>query len=88
MNNSSLLNSVTKVSDLNNLSNANGTNFNAGRNSNDELLQKLNYLVYLLEEQRAQKSNYVTEEIILYIFLGIFIIFVLDKFSSPKKYIR
>ena len=55
---------------------------------NDELLQKLNYTIYLLEEQRAQKSNYVTEEIILYIFLGVFIIFILDKFRQPIKYTR
>lgn len=61
---------------------------NGNINSNDELLQKLNYTIYLLEEQRAQKSNYVTEEIILYIFLGIFIIFILDKFRQPGKYTR
>ena len=57
-------------------------------NTNDELLQKLNYVIYLLEDQRSQKSNYVTEEIILYIFLGVFIIFVIDKFSKPGKYTR
>ena len=64
------------------------TNQLTNSSSNDELLQKLNYTIYLLEEQRAQKSNYVTEEIILYIFLGIFIIFILDKFRQPGKYTR
>lgn len=64
------------------------TNQLTNSSSNDELLQKLNYMIYLLEEQRAQKSNYVTEEIILYIFLGIFIIFILDKFRQPGKYTR
>ena len=68
--------------------NTNQSNTMTNTMTNTELLQKLNYTIYLLEEQRSQKSNYVTEEIILYIFLGIFIIFVLDKFSRPGKYTR
>jgi hypothetical protein len=70
------------------ISNTNQPNTMINTMTNTELLQKLNYTIYLLEEQRSQKSNYVTEEIILYIFLGIFIIFVLDKFSRPGKYTR
>ena len=71
-----------------NPNNLNNNQNNIVTSRNDELLQKLNYMIYLLEEQRAQKSNYVTEEIILYIFLGIFIIFILDKFRQPVKYTR
>ena len=56
--------------------------------SNDVLLQKINYMVHLLEEQKDQKTNNVTEEVILYSFLGIFIIFVADSFSKVGKYVR
>ena len=56
--------------------------------SNPELSQKLDYLIHLLEEQREQKTGSVTEEIILYSFLGVFIIFVLDSFARAGKYTR
>ena len=37
--------------------------------SNDsELLEKLNYMITLLEEQRDEKTGQVTEELILYVF--------------------
>ena len=81
----------SQYTNVNNLTTLNSNMINPNREhnkTNTELLEKLNYVIYLLEEQRAQKSNYVTEEIILYIFLGIFIIFVLDKFSRPGKYTR
>ena len=63
--------------------NSNNSNFN-----NKELLTKLNYIVHLLEEHRSEKTNYITEELILYMFLGVFIIFVLDSFSKTAKYVR
>jgi hypothetical protein len=56
--------------------------------SNKELLTKINYIIHLLEEQRSEKTSYVTEELILYLFLGVFIIFVLDSFSKASKYVR
>ena len=59
---------------------------NAG--GNRELLEKLNYMIYLLEEQQNEKTGHVTEEVILYSFLGVFIIFVLDSFARAGKYIR
>jgi len=55
---------------------------------NDILLQKLNYMINLLEEKQDEKTNNVTEEIILYSFLGIFIIFIVDSFARVGKYIR
>jgi len=54
----------------------------------DVLLNKLNYMISLLEEKQDEKTNNVTEEVILYSFLGIFIIFVVDSFSKAGKYIR
>ena len=53
-----------------------------------ELLEKLNYMIFLLEEQRDERTGHVTEELILYLFLGIFTIFVLDTFVKTGKYSR
>jgi hypothetical protein len=54
----------------------------------DVLIQKLNYMINLLEEQQDTKTNNVTEEVVLYSFLGIFIIFVVDSFARAGKYVR
>jgi len=65
----------------------NNSNMN-GYQSQDVLLQKLNYMITLLEEQQDEKTNNVTEEVILYSFLGIFIIFIADTFVRAGKYTR
>jgi hypothetical protein len=57
-------------------------------NEQDILLQKLNYMIHLLEEKQDEKTNNVMEEVILYSFLGIFIIFVVDSFARVGKYVR
>lgn len=54
----------------------------------DVVMQKLNYMINLLEEQQDVKTNSVTEEVVLYSFLGIFIIFVVDSFARAGKYVR
>ena len=54
----------------------------------DLLLTKLNYMIHLLEEQRDERTGHVTEEIILYCFLGIFVIFIVDSFARVGKYVR
>jgi hypothetical protein len=55
---------------------------------NDVLLNKINYMINLLEEQQDERTNNVTEEVILYSFLGIFIIFLVDSFARVGKYTR
>jgi hypothetical protein len=55
---------------------------------NSILLEKLNYMIHLLEEQQDERTGNVTEEVILYCFLGIFIIFVIDSFVRVGKYVR
>jgi|688.fasta_scaffold52223_5 hypothetical protein len=55
---------------------------------NDILMEKINYMIHLLEEQQDEKSGSVTEEVILYSFLGIFIIFIVDSFYYVGKYTR
>jgi hypothetical protein len=57
-------------------------------NTNNPVIDKLNYIINLLEEQQDQRTNNVTEEIILYSFLGVFIIFVVDGFTRVGKYVR
>ena len=54
----------------------------------DELLEKLNYMIHLLEEQQEEKTSNITEELILYLFLGVFVIFVVDSFARAGKYTR
>lgn len=54
----------------------------------NKLLEKINYMIYMLEQQQNEKTNNITEEFILYLFLGVFIIFIVDAFSRSGKYIR
>ena len=56
--------------------------------SKDELLTKLNYMIQLLEENKDEKTENITEELVLYMFLGIFVIFVVDSFARAGKYTR
>ena len=56
--------------------------------ANDPLIAKLNHVIHLLEEQKDDKTSRVSEEIILYFFLGIFVIFIVDSFTRLGKYTR
>ena len=68
-------------------SSSNNTSNNTS-DSNQVLIEKLNYMINLLEEQQDQKTGSVTEEVVLYSFLGVFIIFVVDSFARVGKYVR
>jgi hypothetical protein len=68
--------------------NPNNVNTTDEYSSQDLLLKKLNYMITLLEEQQDEKTSNVTEEVILYSFLGIFIIFIADTFVKAGKYTR
>jgi hypothetical protein len=57
-------------------------------NLDNKLLEKINYMIHLLEEQQNEKTNNITEEFVLYTFLGVFIIFVVDSFARAGKYVR
>ena len=56
--------------------------------TNSVLIDKLNYMIHLLEEQQDDKVGSVTEDVVLYSFLGIFIIFIVDSFARVGKYVR
>ena len=47
--------------------------------------KKINYMINLLEEQKDVKTKNITEELILYCFLGIFVIFLIDSFVKIGK---
>jgi len=54
----------------------------------DELMKKVNYMIHMLEQQGVEKTANITEEFILYTFLGVFIIYIVDSFSRSGRYIR
>ncbi len=54
----------------------------------NRIVEKINYMIHMLEQQQNEKTSNITEEFILYTFLGVFIIFVVDSFSRTGKYIR
>lgn len=57
-------------------------------NNNEELMERINYMIYLLEEQKNEKTGSVHEEMVLYSFLGVFVIFIVDSFARAGKYCR
>ena len=57
-------------------------------NNNSEITEKLNYLIHLIEDQKDEKVGHVTEELILYSFLGVFVIYIVDSFARVGKYVR
>ena len=63
---------------------------NIGTNNmfNDKMMEKINYMIHLLEETKKEKTANITEEFILYTFLGVFVIFVVDSFSRSRRYTR
>jgi len=64
------------------------SNIGIHTDTDNKLLEKINYMIHLLEEQQSEKTNNITEEFILYTFFGVFIIYVLDSFARTGKYIR
>jgi hypothetical protein len=56
--------------------------------ANDGIMQKLNYITHILEDIQMEKTSNITEELILYTFLGVFTIFIVDSFARVGKYHR
>ena len=53
-----------------------------------ELLSKLNHIIQMFEEQKEIRTNQKNEEVVMYCFLGIFVIYVLDSFVYIGQYKR
>ena len=58
------------------------------KSTNQEMLTKLNSIIEMFEDQKEIKNGQKNEEIVLYCFLGIFIIYIMDSFVSIGKYSR
>ena len=52
------------------------------------LIDKINYMIHLLEAQQVEKTSNITEEFLLYSLLGVFVIFTVDSFSRSSTYKR
>jgi len=59
----------------------------SGQNNN-QLMEKLNYMIHLLEEQQKEPTQNILEEFALYGLLGIFMIYIVDSFAKVGKYTR
>jgi hypothetical protein len=67
----------------------NSTNsFEPKRHNNQELLDKMNKILEMFEDQKEIKTGQKNEEIVLYCFLGVFIIYIMDSFVNIGKYSR
>jgi hypothetical protein len=55
---------------------------------NSQLMEKLNYMIRLLEEQQKEPTQNIMEEFVLYGLLGVFMIYLVDSFARAGKYIR
>ena len=58
------------------------------RTTNNEMLTKLNNILEMFEDQKEIKTGQKNEEIVLYCFLGVFVIYIMDSFVNIGKYSR
>jgi hypothetical protein len=58
------------------------------RHTNQELLDKMNKILEMFEDQKELKTGQKNEEIVLYCFLGVFIIYIMDSFVNIGRYSR
>lgn len=59
------------------------------RNSeSNPMVDKLDYLIHMAESAQDHRTGHVAEELVLYSFVGVFVIFVVDSFARAGKYTR
>ena len=66
----------------------NQSSSNIQQQTSGDLMEKINYIIDMLEDQKDYKTNSIFEDLILYAFLGIFVIFIVDSFARSSKYVR
>ena len=54
----------------------------------NEMLTKLNSILEMFEDQKEIKTGQKKEEVVLYCFLGVFVIYIMDSFVNIGKYSR
>ena len=62
--------------------------FEPKKQTNQELLHKMNKILEMFEDQKEIKTGQKNEEIVLYGGLGLFIIYILDAFVNIGRYSR
>lgn len=58
------------------------------KQTNQELLHKMNKILEMFEDQKEIKTGQKNEEIVLYCFLGVFIIYIMNSFVDIGRYSR
>jgi len=58
------------------------------KHTNQELINKMNKILEMFEDQKEIKTGQKNEEIVLYCFLGVFIIYIMDSFVNIGRYSR
>ena len=58
------------------------------KKNNQDLLDKMNKILEMLDDQKEIKTGQKNEEIVLYSFLGIFFIYIMDSFVNIGRYSR
>ena len=67
----------------------NSTNtYEPKRQTNQDLIDKMNKILEMFEDQKEIKTGQKNEEIVLYCFLGVFIIYIMDSFVNIGRYSR
>ena len=66
----------------------NGNSIEPKKQTNQELLHKMNKILEMFEDQKEIKTGQKNEEIVLYGGLGLFIIYILDSFVNIGRYSR
>ena len=58
------------------------------KQTNQELLDKMNKILEMFEDQKEIKTGQKNEEIVLYCFLGLFVIYIMNSFVNIGRYSR
>jgi glutaredoxin 2 len=58
------------------------------KNYQKQLNEKIDYMIKMLEDQRSEKTEGVIEDVMLFSFIGIFTIFLVESFTKVGKYVR
>jgi hypothetical protein len=66
----------------------NSNNHQPKKQTNQEMLDKMNKILEMFEEQKEIKTGQKNEENILYCGLGLFIIYIMDSFVNIGRYTR
>jgi hypothetical protein len=61
------------------------SNYAPSAGAQDKVVEKLNHLIYMMEDQRNERTNNVMQEVILFAYIGIFTIFICDTFVRIGK---